>query len=158
MSPFAAGPIDASYYMQGGGPKYQQQYGQVPIHPWLYVEPNAPSHFLKLPTELRQEIFRYLMPEQPIELQSSIPPTFEPPTLELPAFRPVNHSHTFEPPTFEPPRLCREEGSWCSTRASPLLNLLLGFNREIYHEAKDILYATATFIIHIDRDGVTFCK
>lgn len=134
MSYFAAAPMDASYFMGSTRPTYQQQHDPVFLHPLLCVEPNAPCHFLKLPTELRQEIFKYLMPEQPIEQRSLVRPTVKSQQLYF------------------------QEGSWRSTRATPLLNLLLGFNREIYHEVKDVLYATATFIIHVGRDGVEFCK
>lgn len=102
--------------------------------PLLSVEPYLPCHLLKLPTELRQEIFKYLMPERPIEPRLSVHPTIE------------------------PQKPYGEDNSLGSTRETLLLNVLLGFDREMYHEVKDVLHATATFVIYIDLDGVMFCE
>lgn len=95
------------------------------------AEPEQPCHILKLPTELRQEIFRYLMPESYID--SIVVHRAE-----------VNERFV-------------GAGTLRARVPVPLLNLLLGFNREIYEEIKDVFYSTATFKITITRSGVTLC-
>ena len=100
------------------------------------VDPNEPCYFLKLPTELRQEIFRYLMPTRPIDT-----------LVVYNSATACNHLSTGVP------------GSFLRTMLStPLLGLLLGFNREVYKEVKDVFYKAAIFTIDVSRGGATLCE
>lgn len=92
-------------------------------------------HLLKLPTELRQEIFKYLMPVRPI---GSL--------IVYNADWNVNIGTIVT------------SGALRTRLPVPLLDLSLGFNCEIFEDVKDVLYSTATFAIDITRDGVTLCK
>lgn len=40
----------------------------------------------------------------------------------------------------------------------PLLNLFLGFNREVYWEIKEVFYSTTSFTINVTRGGATLCE
>ncbi|UPX14035.1 uncharacterized protein EKO05_0004528 [Ascochyta rabiei] len=107
------------------------------IHPHLtrcqHIDRNAPCHFLKLPTELRQEIFKYLMPTREIDPLA------------------IYQSRSQTQPSTGSEDLLR------TVFPMPLLSLYLGFNREVYEEVKDVFYSTATFTIDVSRDGVMLC-
>lgn len=90
---------------------------------------NTPCYFLTLPTELRQEIFRYLMPTSAID--------------SLLVFQ-YNKSNI--------------RPSLRTVFPTPLLCLYLGFNREIYEEIKDVFYKMATFTIDVSREGISLCE
>ena len=100
------------------------------------VDYNAPCYFLKLPTELRQEIFKYFVPEQAIDSLVIFKST-----------KASNHLSTSAP-----------GGSLRTMFPTPLLSLLLGFNREVYVEVKHVFYNMATFTIDITKDGVRLCE
>ncbi|KAJ4337545.1 hypothetical protein N0V95_008307 [Ascochyta clinopodiicola] len=95
-----------------------------------HVDRNVPSYFLQLPTELRQEIFRHLMPTRAID--------------PLAVYQSKSQSQMGT----------GSENSIRTVFPMPLLNLYLGFNREVYEEVKDVFYSTATFMIDVSRDGV----
>lgn len=93
----------------------------------------ARCYFLKLPTVLRQEIFKYLMPEHPI-------------TSEM-----TNN-------LMRPSGISKVSGSLVTKMTMRLTDLFLGFNRETYEEIKYMFYSTARFVVGISRDGVTLCE
>ncbi|KAJ8106697.1 hypothetical protein OPT61_g9367 [Boeremia exigua] len=87
-----------------------------------YLEDIPQCHLLKLPTELRQEIFKHLVPQEPIPSRISWG-------------RVTNN--------------IAARDFLCTDLQAPLIYLLLGFNREIYHEIIDVFYNTATFTIDV---------
>lgn len=99
------------------------------------LELPLPCYFLKLPAELRQEVFRYLMPEEPI--QSMI----------------VYHTN------WSAGRGTIVTGGALRTSLPVLLHsIFLGFGRDTYQEIKDVFYSMTTFTIDITRDGVMLCE
>ncbi|KAF2106506.1 hypothetical protein BDV96DRAFT_507853, partial [Lophiotrema nucula] len=108
--------------------------------------PDTPCYFMKLPLELRLEIFRYLLPTRPID--SSISPLHQdlaqPPIPPMPP-APGLHSHFISQPPLRPKLF-----------PFPFLDLLL-VSREICAEVKDFLYSTVPFTIDIRKDGTFMC-
>ena len=99
------------------------------------VHHNTPCYFLKLPTELRQEIFKYLLPTRAID--------------SLIIYQSKETHGLLGTNTLG--------GSLRTVFPTPLLCLYLGFNREVYEEVKDLFYGTVTFAIDVSRDGVMLC-
>jgi|SRR5690242_5750231 len=96
---------------------------------------SLPYYFLKLPAELRQEIFRYLMPEEPI------------------------HSMIVYYADWSAGRGTIVTGGALHTSLPvPLHSVFLGFGRETCQEIKDVFYSMTTFTIDITRDGVMLCE
>lgn len=93
----------------------------------------GPCYFLKLPKELRQEIFKYLILEQSIASE-------------------ITQKLTL------PHGIAQVSGSLRQKLPMRLADLLIGFNREVYVEIKDVFYSRARFDIDISRDGVTLCE
>ena len=116
--------------------------------------PSTPCYFLKLPLELRHEIFRYLLPTK--RIGSSTAALHDGRSDEYDGLRPP-----FAPTMSLNSRLLTRSamnGSvvWDSIFPMPLLNLLL-VSRQIYHEAKDLLFSIAAFTIDIRKDGTFMC-
>ncbi|KAF2837836.1 hypothetical protein M501DRAFT_936896, partial [Patellaria atrata CBS 101060] len=76
--------------------------------------PDNPCYLLKLPIEIRFEVYRYFLPELPI------------------------HSIGY-------------------STVSPDYRNLLHVNRQVYLEAKDLLYSTTTFVIDVRTHGIFMC-
>ncbi|KAF2792289.1 hypothetical protein K505DRAFT_326280 [Melanomma pulvis-pyrius CBS 109.77] len=113
--------------------------------------PDTPCHFMTLPLELRQLIFRYLLPAQPIGSSSS-------PLHNAAPFSPL-------PMTGQPvgPALRRSGGrsvfSPCSDEKVfpfPIVDLYL-VSQQIHAEVKDLLYSSIPFRIDIRKDGTFMC-
>ena len=90
----------------------------------------SPCHLLKLPTELRLEIWRYLV-QQPCKKQ-----------LIFDIVRGRIHTDVFQDPEYP----------------TSLSGLFLSFNRETYKEIKDVFYEITTFVIRVDGNGAVLCK
>ncbi len=99
------------------------------------VECVPKCHFLNLPTELRQEIFKYLVPSEPIE--------------SLTMYKSDGNMGV---------NVVRMRGLLRTRLPTSLTDVLLGLNRELHEELKDVFYSTATFKIDISRDGAMLCK
>ncbi|KAL1797054.1 hypothetical protein ACET3X_005594 [Alternaria dauci] len=115
--------------------------------------PGTPCYFLKqLPLELRHEIYRYLLPTEPVGSSTAAvhQESYEEPFL----FR----THTFRASNrFMPP-------SVPSGLAPPLvaafpmrLTDLLLVSRQIHDEVKHLLFSIVTFKIDVRKDGAFMC-
>lgn len=114
-----------------------------------------PCYLLKLPLELRHEIFRYLLPDAqtgvtssstlPIHNEANLPP--------IPASA-VSGAYNGSPPIGFPPSFSKP-----NTRAGHQRSLcnVLCVNRQIYEEMKDLLYGSVPFTIDIRKDGAFMC-
>lgn len=116
--------------------RWKPQYPQLCADHRVHVDPNITCYFLKLPTELRQEIIRYLLPARAIDST-------------------VVHQSTGPHSGSRPIVL---QNSLRTVFPTPLLYLYLGFNREVYEEIRDLFYNTVTFTIDISREGVMLCE
>lgn len=138
----------------------------APPNPQLCDEhlghPNTPCYFMRLPLELRHEIYRYLLPSKPIGSSTSplhVTEEEQPPTwVHMP-------QHQSGPvlvlqPTHDS---VRRHSMNAVTRAPmgtvfpmPLMNLLL-VSRQMKAEVKDLLYDTVPFTIDVRKDGTYMC-
>ncbi|KAF2704001.1 hypothetical protein K504DRAFT_168855 [Pleomassaria siparia CBS 279.74] len=116
--------------------------------------PDTPCHFMSLPLELRQEVFRYLLPTQPISSSSYTSPPEALPQPQGPSGR-TN-------PMLAARRAARHNTIAASPSQHhrlfpyPIINMLL-VSRRIYEEVKDLLYSSVAFTIDIRRDGTFMC-
>jgi hypothetical protein len=126
--------------------------------------PDTPCYFMKLPLELRLEVFSYLLPTQPIGSSTHVGHRNSGPLPRLPAGgivmnQPLQSAAAFRPNIrhsgFSP---VNRPTSSSETREFPipLLNLFL-INQQIYAEAKDYLYTSVPFVIDIRKDGTFMC-
>lgn len=122
---------------------------------------DLPCYFLKLPLELRHEIFRYLLPTKPIgSSTAALHDGLDDDGFALhdPHGRPwidsitTRRLHVSQPP----PSLFATSSLSDSVFPMPLLDVLL-VNRQIYHEARDLLYSIAVFTIDVRKDGTFMC-
>ncbi|KAF2653958.1 hypothetical protein K491DRAFT_601795 [Lophiostoma macrostomum CBS 122681] len=109
--------------------------------------PDTPCYFLKLPLELRREIFSYLLPTEPVG--SSSASVHKTPLPTLPS-RFIN-----------PPRAINQQGHMQASEPPrlfpvPLVDLLL-VSHQVHAEIKDLLFSTAHFVIDIRKDGTFMC-
>ncbi|KAF1841321.1 uncharacterized protein K460DRAFT_358101 [Cucurbitaria berberidis CBS 394.84] len=116
--------------------------------------PDSPCYFLKLPLELRHEIFRYLLPTKPIgsstaALHDGLDDEFDAAHVPNGLMTARTRALIINPHHVAPPG----PGSVFPT---PLVDLLL-VNRQICHEVKDLLYSIATFTIDVRKDGTFMC-
>ncbi|KAF2867117.1 hypothetical protein BDV95DRAFT_598249 [Massariosphaeria phaeospora] len=107
-------------------------------------QPDNPCYFMKLPLELRLEIFSYLLPTEPIGSS-----TFS--SHRDPALHRCNFGMMAAPIPPHPPSL-----NVGSVFPMPLLDLLL-VNRQVYAEAKDLFYSIVPFQIDVRKDGTFMC-
>ncbi|KAH7109086.1 hypothetical protein B0J11DRAFT_239329 [Dendryphion nanum] len=130
--------------------------------------PDTPCYLMKLPLELRHEVFRYLLPTESIS--SSIVPNhrdnagLHPLPMCMPTWPTTSHSTNANAgPSRRPCR--RTSGgvdavgqSEFNNKRFPfsLIDLLL-VSRQFYEEVKDLLYSTAVFTVDIRRDGTYMC-
>ena len=114
----------------------------------------------RLPLELRHEIFRYLLPTKPIGSSTAalhdglddegfalhVPKGPWPDRRRLHYSYPHHAGHT----------MYASSTLSDSVFPMPLLDLLL-VNRQMYHEARDLLYSIAAFTIDVRKDGTFMC-
>ncbi|KAF1913485.1 hypothetical protein BDU57DRAFT_531419 [Ampelomyces quisqualis] len=122
--------------------------------------PGTPCYFFRLPLELRHEVFRYLLPDQPIG--SSTPESGSDGGVMLQhrhggdivtSFRHIRkpyHSHGTGPSG------ARNLVAMDSVFPMPALDLFL-VNRQFHNEAKDLLFSTVPFTIDVRKDGAFMC-
>lgn len=120
--------------------------------------PDTPCYFLKLPLELRHEVFRYLLPSKPIGsstavLHDSTQQKFDSSQVPYGYITRFSSGITTHRSSMLPP----------STRAitnsvfpTSLLDLLL-VNRQIFQEVKTLLFSIAAFTIDVRKDGAFMC-
>ncbi|KAF2477342.1 uncharacterized protein BDR25DRAFT_339279 [Lindgomyces ingoldianus] len=138
--------------------------------------PDTPCYFMKLPLELRLEIFRYLLPSEPIGSSSSPMHQEQNDTYSSPSLPPIasitmnNWGNPLPPPPPTPSRPPPYVRPWrrpCrvfsqspamppKTFPFPIVDLFL-VNRQVHVEAKDLLYSTVPFVIDIRKDGTFMC-
>jgi hypothetical protein len=116
--------------------RWKPPYLQLCVNHREHIHPGIPCYFLKLPTELRQEIFKYLLPTRPVD--------------SLMIYQSTGSNCRS--------RISTPEGSLRTVFPTPLLHLYLGFNREVYEEIKDFFYTTVAFTINISRNGALLCE
>lgn len=110
--------------------------------------PSTPCYFLKqLPLELRHEVYRYLIPTEPIDSSTAA----------------VHDRSSQEPdqrasrlPVLSYPSPMRATRVLRSKFPMRLLDLL-SVSRQVHDEVKDRLFSTVTFKIDIRKDGTFMC-
>lgn len=116
---------------------------------------------MKLPLELRLEIFRYLLPSRPVGSSTSLLHIDEEADQQQPWY------HSTSPPRFGPASNGRnsqnpisastlDRSTIRSVFAVPLTSLLL-INHQIHDEVKDLFYSSVPFTIDIRKDGTFMC-
>ena len=119
--------------------------------------PGTPCYFLKqLPLELRHEIYRYLLPTEPIGSSTVThhQERFDEAVPNGQRFILSNRSLPNGNPPW-PRYLCKAPAPrWVFPMR--LLNLLL-VSRKVHDEVKDLLFSIATFKVDVRRDGTFMC-
>jgi hypothetical protein len=133
--------------------------------------PDTPCYFLKLPLELRHEIFRYLLPDRPIgsstaQLHDDEDYIPDPHTYGTPFHPGGPYRRQIPPPRPFPMHsgmpaailsgMSAQYGSAGSVFPMPALDLFL-VNRQFYCEIKDLLFSTVPFTIDVRKDGTFMC-
>jgi hypothetical protein len=114
--------------------------------------PDTPCYFIQqLPLEIRHEIYRYLLPTDPIgSSTAAVHQNQDEPIAPFASgqrYNPVNNAiHT--PAPFSAPLN--------NLFPIPLLDLLL-VCRQLYREVKDLFFSIVTFKIDVRRDGTFLC-
>ena len=116
--------------------------------------PDTPCYILKLPLELRLEIFRYLMPHGPIGSSTSHV------HQARPTYHIVPHVNGMPPPPPQPiiptaRAALQHQHSSLNLRWSVVSLMLV--NHQFYTEGKDLLYGVTPFTIDIRKDGTFMC-
>ncbi len=118
---------------------------------------SLPCYFLRLPLELRHEIFRYLLPTK--HINSSTAALHDHRNREYHGRGNGNTpfaSITSLDPRFMSRPTCEVTLTTDSIFPTPLLNLFL-VNRQTYYEARDLFFSIAMFTIDIRKDGTFMC-
>lgn len=115
---------------------------------------------MKLPLELRLEIFRYLLPSRAIGSSTSLLHIDEDSDQQQPWY------HSMGPARAGPAFLQRQAHTTGNSPLDrsimrsvfpiPFTNLLL-INRQIHDEVKDFLYSTIPFTVDVRKDGTFMC-
>lgn len=113
--------------------------------------PSTPCYFLnQLPLELRYEIYRYLLPTEPIGSSTA-------------AVHDQSVHETDQGPSYTAMRICGSypnpmRGTRTTRSKFPmrLLNLLM-VSRQVYAEVKRLLFSIVTFRIDVRKDGTFMC-
>ena len=116
--------------------------------------PDTPCYILKLPLELRLEIFRYLMPHGPVGSSTSHV------HQARPTYHIVPHVNGMPPPPPQPiiptaRAALQHQHSSLNLRWSVVSLMLV--NHQFYTEGKDLLYGVTPFTIDIRKDGTFMC-
>ncbi|KAJ6280759.1 hypothetical protein J3E71DRAFT_220679 [Bipolaris maydis] len=110
--------------------------------------PSTPCYFLKhLPLELRHEVYRYLIPTEPIDSSTA---AVHDRSSQEPDQRAARLSILSYPSPMRATRVLR------SKFPMRLLDLLT-VSRQVHDEVKDRLFSTVTFKIDIRKDGTFMC-
>ncbi|KAK7189543.1 hypothetical protein PSPO01_04546 [Paraphaeosphaeria sporulosa] len=123
--------------------------------------PDTPCYFMKLPLELRLEVFRYLLPSRAIGSSTSLLHIDEDPDQQQPWY------HSTGPTRAGPAHLGRnahiarpssplDRSTMRSVFPMPLNNLLL-ISRQVHDEVRDFLYSTVPFTVDVRKDGTFMC-
>lgn len=123
--------------------------------------PDTPCYFMKLPLELRLEVFRYLLPSRAIGSSTSLLHIEEDPDQQEPWY------HSTGPMRAGPSNLSRiahiarpssplDRSTMRSVFPVPLNNLLL-ISRQMHDEVRDLLYSTVPFTVDVRKDGTFMC-
>lgn len=111
---------------------------------------NLPCYFMNLPTELRQHIYSYLLPTEPIRATISEP--------EFGPYQLLPHHRAFHPQRRR--QNINKGDTWPPVKRSDfpssLVDLFLS-NRQVYEEAKDKLHTTVPFVIDVKNEGTFMC-
>lgn len=152
-------------FMQKDGERCGKLFRWTPPYFELCTEhighPDTPCYFMKLPLELRLEVFRYLLPSKPIGSSTSLLHVDE--EEESPGWFCL-YTHQINPSSANGTRASSRRGQVAPPERSylesifpvPLLNLLL-ISKQLYGEAKDLLYSTVPFTIDVRKDGTFMC-
>lgn len=119
-----------------------------------------PCYFLKLPLELRHEVFRYLLPTQPIGSSTA--------AIHDSQDERFDYSFVHAGPLAGNPYAMRVAGSTGMPPPRPSQMLapsvfpmrlldLLRVNRQVCGEVRDLLFSIASFTIDIRKDGAYMC-
>jgi hypothetical protein len=143
-------------FMQGDGERCGRIFRWTPPYLELCNEhqghPNTPCYFLALPLELRLEVFRYLLPSQPIGSSTALVHAKGDETVR-------EVTSPYRPRAIGNRRWLAsayEQTTLASVFETPLLNLLL-VNKQMCAEVKDLIYSTVPFKIDIRKDGAFMC-
>ena len=122
--------------------------------------PDTPCYFMKLPLELRLEIFRYLLPSRPVGSSTSLLHIDEEADQQQPWYHSTSplrvgsatgrNSQNFMSAS------TLDRSTIRSVFVVPLTNLLL-INRQIHDEVKDLFYSSIPFTVDIRKDGTFMC-
>lgn len=114
---------------------------------------DLPCYFLQLPLELRHEIYRYLLPTQPIGSSTASIHNGEDGFIDCTrsvvdlATVPIRSHSPYRPP---------RRGLAKSVFPTPPLDIFL-ICRQVYQEVKDLLFGVVPFIIDVRKDGAFMC-
>jgi hypothetical protein len=120
--------------------------------------PDTPCYFLRLPLELRHEVFRYLLPGRAIGSSTNQLHNIHDHTHIIPPHPTLAHRrrlasyHRHVAATMSQP----SGGDTCSAFPMPALDLFL-VSRQFYQDAKDLLFSTVPFTIDVRKDGTFMC-
>jgi hypothetical protein len=153
-------------YQHANGERCSRLFRWTPPYFELCTEhqghPDTPCYFLKLPLELRHEVFRYLLPDRPIgsstaQLHNEKYSAFSPSSYIRPSHSTNNYRRR---PVYGYPSghsvTPTQGGSSVSVFPIPALDLFL-VNRQFYYEVKDLLFSTVPFTIDVRKDGTFMC-
>ncbi|KAF2438771.1 hypothetical protein P171DRAFT_436684 [Karstenula rhodostoma CBS 690.94] len=123
--------------------------------------PDTPCHFMKLPLELRLEVFRHLLPSRPIGSSTSLLHIDEDPDQQQPWYHSTGPTRTGPASLGRNAYMARsssplDRSTMRSVFPIPLINLLL-INRQIHDEVRDFLYSTVPFTVDVRKDGTFMC-
>ncbi|KAH7405649.1 hypothetical protein DE146DRAFT_420142 [Phaeosphaeria sp. MPI-PUGE-AT-0046c] len=137
-------------YQRGNGERCSRLFRWTPPYFELCSEhqghPDTPCYFMRLPLELRHEVFRYLLPDQPIG--STTAPLHKAESMQPPETRQHGRAELI--------RLHQQQSRCGGLFSVPLLSLYL-VSRQFYHEVKDLLFSIAPFTIDVRKDGTFMC-
>ncbi|KAF1964667.1 hypothetical protein BU23DRAFT_604676 [Bimuria novae-zelandiae CBS 107.79] len=149
-------------FVQKDGEKCGRLFRWTPPYFELCAEhqghPDTPCYFMKLPLELRLDVFRYLLPSQAIGSSTSVLHIEDDPDQQQPWF------HSTTPPRAGPANPGRDSHNQATLgRAAsrsifpiPFMDLLL-VNRQVHDEVKDFLYSSVPFTVDVRKDGTFMC-
>lgn len=118
--------------------------------------PDTPCYFMKLPLELRHEVFRYLLPDQPIG--STTAPLHKAENMQLQAPHATlvpSVPHVVQFPS-KPEKRSWQRPKYSGAFPMPLLSLYL-VSRQFHQEVKDLLFSIVPFTIDVRKDGTFMC-
>lgn len=152
-------------FMQQNGQRCGRLFRWTPPYFELCAEhqghPDAPCYFMKLPLELRMEVFRYLLPSRAIGSSTSLLHIDEDPDQQQPWYHSRGPARAGSVNLGGNTHIARpssplDRSTMRSVFPIPLINLLL-INRQIHEEVRDFLYSTVPFTVDVRKDGTFMC-